>query len=84
VTYVKASLDSPYGIISSHWHVKGKQMLYDITIPPNTSAELTLPVPAVNVLQSGKPLADLSGVTTRLSLGAGNYQFSFPCAEIRY
>ncbi|HEX4342898.1 MAG TPA: family 78 glycoside hydrolase catalytic domain [Verrucomicrobiae bacterium] len=78
LSYVKASLDSPYGIISSYWHVKGKKMLYDVTIPPNTSAEVVLPVPAANVLQSGKPLADKSGVTTQISLVAGTYQFSFP------
>lgn len=78
LSYVKASLDSPYGIISSHWRIRNDQMFYDVTIPPNTSAELVLPVAPQNVRQSGKPLADTSGATTKLSLVAGTYQFSFP------
>ena len=83
LSYVKASLDSPYGTISSYWHVKGDQMLYDVIVPPNTSAELVLPVPSANVLQSGKPLADKGGLTTQIPLGAGSYQFSFPGNLIR-
>ncbi len=40
LTYVKATLDSPYGKISSYWHVEGDQMIYDVTVPPNSSATL--------------------------------------------
>ncbi|HEY1717980.1 MAG TPA: family 78 glycoside hydrolase catalytic domain [Verrucomicrobiae bacterium] len=83
LSYVKASLDSPYGIISSHWHVEKNQMIYEVTIPPNTSADLILPVAPEKVRQSGKPLADKSGATTKLSLVAGAYQFSFPRESIK-
>ena len=83
LSYVKASLDSPYGVISSHWRVKNDQLVYDVTIPPNTTAELVLPVSPENVRQSGKSLADKSGATTRLPLVAGTYQFSFPFQSIK-
>jgi alpha-L-rhamnosidase len=83
LSYVKATLDTPYGIISSHWRIEKDQLVYDVTIPPNTSAELVLPVPPENVLQSGKSLANKSGATTRLPLVAGTYQFSFPCQSIK-
>jgi alpha-L-rhamnosidase len=83
LSHVKVSLDSPYGIITSHWHTKGDQLHYDVTIPPNTSAELVLPVPPENVRQSGKPLAEKRGTVTRLPLVAGTYQFSFPRQSIR-
>jgi len=85
LSYVKASLDSPYGIISSHWRIKNDQLVYDVTIPPNTSAELVLPVSPENVRQSGKPLADKgeSATTTRLPLVAGTYRFSFPWQSIK-
>jgi alpha-L-rhamnosidase len=83
LSYVKATLDSPYGIISSHWHTENDQIVYEVTIPPNSSAELVLPVSPEDVRQSGKPLADKSGTTTRLSLVAGTYQFSFTSQSIK-
>jgi alpha-L-rhamnosidase len=85
LSHVKATLDSPYGVIASAWRVENDQVLYDVTIPPNSSATLVLPVSPENVRQSGKPLADKSnsGATTRLPLVAGTYQFSFPCQSIK-
>ncbi len=80
VSYVKASLDSPYGLIASHWHTEGDQMLYDVTVPPNTSADLILPVPPAKVSQDGQPLVtvvDKTALTTHLSLAAGTHQFAF-------
>jgi alpha-L-rhamnosidase len=78
LSYVKATQDSPYGKISSHWRAEGDRMIYEVTIPPNATAELTLPVPPEKVLQAGKPLANAKGSVTRQALAAGTYQFSFP------
>jgi len=78
LTHVKATQDSPYGIISSHWQVEGDQMLYDVTIPPNTTADLILPVPTQTVRQSGQPLPAQSTASTQVLLRAGMYHFSFP------
>jgi alpha-L-rhamnosidase len=75
---VKASLDSPYGLITSHWEVENDQLLYDVTIPPNTTATLTLPVPPRDVRQSGQPLHEPDDHITRLPLVAGTYHFSLP------
>jgi alpha-L-rhamnosidase len=84
LSHVKASLDSPYGRIASYWHTEKNQMLYDVTIPPNSSALLTLPVPPQSVLQSGHPLPNGNETpTTVLSLTAGTYHFSFPRQLIR-
>jgi alpha-L-rhamnosidase len=63
--YVRATLDTPYGVIVSSWRNKGDEVLYDITIPPNTSATLLLPELA----------QELKGNTT---LVAGTYHFKFP------
>jgi alpha-L-rhamnosidase len=54
LNYVKASLNSPYGIISSHWHVKGDRLLYDVTVPPNTTATLDLQGLPSRLLPAGK------------------------------
>jgi alpha-L-rhamnosidase len=74
---VKASLDSPYGVISSYWHDESDQLLYDVTIPPNTSAILTLPVPPHDVRQARQPLPGGDAAVTSLTLSAGTYHFSF-------
>jgi alpha-L-rhamnosidase len=78
LNYVKASLDSPYGRISSYWHAEKNQMLYDVTVPPNSSALLELPVPPQAVRESGKPIAAGNTPITVLNLPAGTYHFSFP------
>lgn len=80
---VEATLDSPYGLIVSRWQVKGDQFLYDVTIPPNSSATLTLPAPPQAVRQSGRPLPVPAGPITRLPLVAGPYRFSVSRESIK-
>ena len=80
---VKASLDSPYGLIASHWQVENDQLLYEVTIPPNTTATLTLPVPPRDVRQSGQSLQTPDDHITRLLLVAGTYHFSLPRERIK-
>ncbi|MDR2921375.1 MAG: glycoside hydrolase family 78 protein [Tannerella sp.] len=41
--YVKASYNSPYGTIASHWQRNGDQLTWNITIPANTTATVKLP-----------------------------------------
>ena len=77
VSYVKATLDSPYGLISSHWHVEKDQMLYDVVVPPNTSATLELSIAPQNVRLSSKPISSSAIESTQVSLAAGPHHFSF-------
>lgn len=85
LTAVKATLASPYGVIASAWHAEGDRMIYDVTIPPNSSATVTLPVPAAEVSESGAAAA--TGVTAPAGfvqpLPAGTYHFSFPLALVK-
>jgi alpha-L-rhamnosidase len=83
VSRVKATLDSPYGLIVSDWHAEKERLCYDVTIPPNTSAEVLLPVPSQDVLLAGKLLPAPHSPTTALSLGAGTYHLTFPRALLR-
>jgi alpha-L-rhamnosidase len=53
LTHVKASLDSPYGVISSHWHAEGDTIAYDVTVPPNTTATVVLPGQAPQPVTAG-------------------------------
>lgn len=41
--WVKAEHESPHGTISSHWRREGDKIIWDIAIPPGTSAEVRLP-----------------------------------------
>jgi alpha-L-rhamnosidase len=44
ISWIKAHHDSPHGRISIHWERQDDgSLLYEATIPPNTTAELTLP-----------------------------------------
>jgi alpha-L-rhamnosidase len=44
ISWIKAHHDSPHGRISVHWkRLDDGSLLYEATIPPNTTAELTLP-----------------------------------------
>ncbi len=53
LTYLKATFDSPYGIISSSWRVEKNEILYDVTIPPNSSGTLELPGKSSTILRAG-------------------------------
>jgi alpha-L-rhamnosidase len=78
LSHVKATLDSPYGVIASGWRIEKNQVIYDVTIPPNSSATLELPVPPKEIKESGQPLRVPDDSVTRLSLTAGTYHFSLP------
>lgn len=78
LSHLKATFDSPYGVIASGWRIEKGQVLYDVTIPPNSSATLMLPVPPPEVSQSGQPLPSSDDSVTNLSLTAGTYHFSLP------
>jgi alpha-L-rhamnosidase len=83
VTRVAARFDCPYGLIVSDWHAEKERLYYDVTIPPNTSAEVILPIPSKDILLAGKPLSAPHSATTALSLGAGTYHLAFPRALLR-
>lgn len=50
---VEASHQSPYGLIESSWCRQGSVILWEVTIPANTSAELRLPNGRKRLLPSG-------------------------------
>jgi alpha-L-rhamnosidase len=74
---VQATFNSPYGVINSFWHVEGGRLLYVVTVPPNSSAQLTLPFPPGAVRQDGRPLSGPGGAT-QIDLPAGTYRFAMP------
>lgn len=71
--WAKATYDSDAGAISSAWRVisgragEPARIIFEITIPPNTDAEIRLPVAAgegheASITEGGRPLADAPGL----------------------
>jgi alpha-L-rhamnosidase len=82
LTHAKAEFKSMYGNIKSGWKIEGDQMVYDVAIPANTTATITLPATSPEkVLLNDSPLKNDAqqndeGIT--LKLGSGEYRFSYP------
>jgi len=53
LTFVKASHQTPYGPILSSWKRDGGTFTLDVTIPPNTTATVTLPNGEKSEIESG-------------------------------
>ncbi len=82
--FVKATHNSPYGLIASHWRRDSGRLSWDITVPPNTTATVWVPAGAnARVRESGQPISDAHGVTLRhrlanyvvLNVLSGSYRF---------
>jgi alpha-L-rhamnosidase len=72
--HFEASHDGPYGTIRSAWKRTGATVVYSVTVPPNTTTTLTLPVaPGQAVYQAGKLLAT-AGVGVRAVKATGQLQ----------
>ena len=83
LTCVRATFDSPYGVIASGWRVEKDRLLYDVTIPANSSATLRLPFPPQAIRHAGGPLIAANSFSTSFPLVAGTYQFSLPRRLVR-
>jgi alpha-L-rhamnosidase len=87
--FVKATHESPYGLISSEWRRNGDKFDWQIEIPANTTATVYIPTIGEDTLQSvteGKsthPAIEAKGVSKYefqrghmiLELGSGKYHF---------
>ena len=74
--FVKATHQSPYGLIASEWHSDGKKFDWQIEIPANTTA--TVYVPATNakaVAAKGAKPSQFENGRAIFELGSGKYHF---------
>jgi alpha-L-rhamnosidase len=83
-TEVKASYNSPYGIIGSEWKKQDNMLLMDVEIPVNTTARIFIPATDIEeVFEGGKPLkyvkdikfAGMGNGSLVIEIGSGNYSF---------
>jgi alpha-L-rhamnosidase len=87
LTFVRASHKCLYGTIRSRWRIEEGSFLWDVTVPPNTTATAYVPVKdARTVTEGGRPADQAQGVrflraeqgAAIYSLGSGTYRFAAP------
>lgn len=85
LAYARGSYESIYGQIQVSWERADGGYAFDITIPANTTASLTLPIPNGGAyLESGQPIESAQGVELieenegkmLFWLGSGSYHFT--------
>lgn len=81
LTYSKGEYQSPYGLIESEWKLKDNTLQLWLTIPPNTTAIVTLPEPYTqNVQVSGKPYRPEANSRLQLEPGTHHLTASGPAS----
>jgi alpha-L-rhamnosidase len=90
LTNASAEIETLYGKVSSAWKYEGNDFIYEIKVPANTTASVTLPLAkAEQVNMNSQPLASVikENVTTNpngvnLKIGSGTYKFSYPAGDL--
>jgi len=76
LTFVKATHNSPYGLIGSEWHRKGKKFDWQIQIPANTTATVYVPANSLETVTSrGVKPSRFENGRAIFELGSGKYHF---------
>ena len=84
LTSASATLNTPYGKVSSSWEMKANVFQLSVTVPPNTSAKISVPADTTKPLVlKGTTFQESSAVklihTTKnvfeLEVQAGTYTF---------
>jgi alpha-L-rhamnosidase len=73
LTYAHATLESPYGTIESGWRkaADGRRVIYSLTVPPGSRANVSLPTAATQITESHRPIEKAKGIRIINSDGSG-------------
>jgi len=73
------SYDSPYGVVKSDWKMTGQDVVWNVTVPPNSTAILPSSVTeAYSLMLDGQPLGNSPKIHSEdnvYRLAAGTYSF---------
>jgi len=77
VHFANGSLQTPYGLVTSVWTIKGGNFTLDVHIPVNSSAIVYLPASeGATFFNNGKKIAvDVIHGKGKVNIGSGKYQF---------
>jgi alpha-L-rhamnosidase len=85
LSYANVSYRSIHGLIATAWKWQGNKLLFDVTVPANTTAVVAIPAhAAADITEGGHQLAKAEGVkflrmdgsNALLSVGSGKYAFA--------
>jgi alpha-L-rhamnosidase len=91
LTNADAEFTSLYGKVKSAWKIDGNDFVYEVTVPANTTATVTLPsAKAEQLTMNLQPLTasikeSLKQTSKGISVnvGSGSYQFRYPAAGLK-
>jgi alpha-L-rhamnosidase len=89
LTNANATFKSIHGEIKSAWKIENGNMVYEVKVPANTTATVTLPtaaldkvtVNAASLKDDKAKSAQQAGKAVTLKLGSGDYKFSYAISE---
>ena len=90
LTWARAHYDSVQGRIASLWKIEDQRLVWEISVPPNTSATVTVPASrAAEVTESDRPLAEIPSLRLLreesgqvvIEVGSGTYRFVAPSTK---
>jgi len=89
LTNANATFKSIHGEIKSAWKIENGNMVYEVKVPANTTATVTLPtasldkvtVNATSLKDDKAKSAQQAGKAVTLKLGSGDYKFSYAISE---
>jgi alpha-L-rhamnosidase len=89
LTNANATFKSIHGEIKSAWKIEGDNMVYEVKVPANTTATVTLPSAQLEKVQiNSASLKDDAGKNAKqadknvtLKLGSGDYKFSYAISQ---
>ena len=85
LTSASASLETGYGTLKSAWRLEGRRFVLDLTVPANTSAEVTLWDARLDHVREGSVALNASegvrssrqrGNDVIVDVGSGRYSFA--------
>jgi hypothetical protein len=84
-THARSSLEMPSGPLASSWKLEPQSFALDVTVPPNTVADVTLWGTTIDrIREAGRPLSGVPGVRgvqqrgsdVVVTIGSGEYGFT--------
>ena len=79
ISWAKTSYESVYGLVAISWEKKDGNVTVDITVPPNTSAVLTLPGARAGIINGVQFAETKNGALSEL--GSGSYSFAYQAVQ---
>ncbi|MFC1961282.1 family 78 glycoside hydrolase catalytic domain, partial [Chloroflexota bacterium] len=82
LSFVKAGYNTIYGPVSSHWWLEGDQIHLKVTLPPNTTATVTIPAQEVRQILDVDTMTSPASCATEtehcvvFQVGSGEYHFA--------